>query len=229
MHVKLTQFYGLELEEWPATIARTAMFLVEHQANQAVNLTLGYSVPMLPLQDSARVTVANALRTDWATLMAPAESVYVFGNPPFIGHKTKTGEQSDELKAVWGKDYDGYLDYVTGWYKKAVDFYGDISGRFAFVSTNSVALGQPVAALFRPLFDAGWRIRFAHQTFAWSSEAPGAAAVHCVIIGFDRLAKPAPAISTTAPRASRNRYPRSTSTSTSSTAPTPTSPNDRRR
>ncbi|MGP5090723.1 DNA methyltransferase [Brachybacterium tyrofermentans] len=194
VHVKLTQFYGLELEEWPATIARTAMFLVEHQANQAVNLTLGYSVPMLPLQDSARVTVANALRTDWATLMAPAESVYVFGNPPFIGHKTKTGEQSDELKAVWGKDYDGYLDYVTGWYKKAVDFYGDISGRFAFVSTNSVAQGQPVAALFRPLFDAGWRIRFAHQTFAWSSEAPGAAAVHCVIIGFDRLAKPAPAL-----------------------------------
>ncbi|WP_444502762.1 DNA methyltransferase [Brachybacterium sp. AOP42-E1-35] len=83
VHVRLSQFYGFELEEWPATIARTAMFLVEHQANQAVNLTLGYAVPMLPLQDSARITVANALQAEWSEVIPPTTSLYIMGNPPF--------------------------------------------------------------------------------------------------------------------------------------------------
>src|SRR5699024_10504478 len=83
-HVKLTQFYGIEIEEWPATIARTAVFLVEHQANQDVNLTLGYSVPMLPLQHSARIVVGNALRTDWTDLLTPDAGTIVMGNPPFL-------------------------------------------------------------------------------------------------------------------------------------------------
>jgi len=83
VHVKLTQFYGIEIEEWPATIARTAMFLVEHQANQDVSLTLGYSVPMLPLQDSARIIVGNALRTNWTDLLTPGTGTIVMGNPPF--------------------------------------------------------------------------------------------------------------------------------------------------
>src|SRR5699024_8659875 len=93
---------------------------------------------------------------------------------------------------VWQRKDIGRLDYVTGWYRKALDFFGEIPGRFAFVSTNSIAQGEPVPALFGPIFEAGWRIRFAHRTFAWTSEAPGAAAVHCVIIGFDRETKPSP-------------------------------------
>src|SRR5699024_7079913 len=101
VHVRLSQFYGFELEEWPATIARTAMFLVEHQANQAVNLTLGYAVPMLPLQDSARITVGNALRLDWASVAPPSADVYIFGNPPFLGHATRSAEQAQELRDVW--------------------------------------------------------------------------------------------------------------------------------
>ena len=196
VHVKLSQFYGIEIEEWPATIARTAMFLVEHQANQAVNLTLGYAVPMLPLQDSARITVANALRLDWEQLVSASPGVYVFGNPPFLGHATRTTEQAQELRDVWQRKDIGRLDYVTGWYKKAMEFYGDTPGRFAFVSTNSIAQGEPVPALFGPVFEAGWRIRFAHRAFAWSSEAPGAAAVHCVVVGFDREARPAPRLFT---------------------------------
>ena len=192
VHVRLSQFYGIELEEWPATIARTAMFLVEHQANQAVNLTLGYAVPMLPLQDSARITVGNALRVDWAEMVVPAPDVIVMGNPPFLGHYTRSPEQTQELREVWQRQDIGYLDYVTGWYRKALDYFGSIAGRFAFVSTNSVTQGEPVTALFSPIFEAGWRIRFAHRTFAWTSEAPGAAAVHCTIIGFDREARPAP-------------------------------------
>ncbi len=192
VHVKLSQFYGIELEEWPATIARTAMFLVEHQANQAVNLTLGYAVPMLPLEDSARITVGNALRTDWRDIVAPTPNVIVMGNPPFLGHYTRSPEQTQELREVWQRQDIGYLDYVTGWYGKALDYFGTIAGRFAFVSTNSITQGEPVAALFGPIFEAGWRIRFAHRTFAWTSEAPGAAAVHCTIIGFDRETRPAP-------------------------------------
>lgn len=186
VHVKLSQFYGIELEEWPATIARTAMFLVEHQANQAVNLTLGYAVPMLPLADSSRIQVGNALRLDWAQLVAPSPDVYVFGNPPFLGHATRSTEQAQELRDVWERKDIGRLDYVTGWYKKAIDYFGGAAGRWAFVSTNSITQGEPVPALFGPIFKAGWRIRFAHRTFAWASEAPGAAAVHCIIVGFDR-------------------------------------------
>ena len=196
VHVKLTQFYGMEIEEWPATIARTAMFLVEHQSNQDVNLTLGYSVPMLPLRDSARIVVGNALRTDWADVLTPDSGTIVMGNPPFLGHYTRTSDQAQELRDVWQRKDIGHLDYVTGWYRKSLDFFGDIPGRFAFVSTNSIAQGEPVAALFDPIFEPGWRIRFAHRTFAWTSEAPGAAAVHCVIIGFDLGEKSAPRLFT---------------------------------
>ena len=90
------------------------------------------------------------------------------------------------MKRVWGDDYDGYLDYVTGWHAKSKDFLSDRPGEFAFVTTNSIAQGQPVPALFEPIFSSGWVIKFAHRTFAWDSEAPGKAAVHCVIVGFTR-------------------------------------------
>lgn len=195
IHVKISQFHGIEIEEWPATIARTAMFLVEHQSNQAVNLAIGYAVPMLPLEDSAQITVGNALRTDWRELVPPTSSTYIMGNPPFIGQYTKASDQTADMKLVWGDQYDGYLDYVTAWFKKSVDYFSDVNGgRFAFVSTNSIAQGQPVAALFGPLFAAGWRIRFAHQTFAWASEAPGGANVHCVITGYDKYEKSEPVL-----------------------------------
>lgn len=197
VHVRLRQFHGIEIEEWPATIARTAMFLVEHQANQAMNLTLGYSTPMLPLQDSAQITVGNALRLDWRGLVAAGPNTLIMGNPPFIGQYTKAADQTEDMKLVWGDLYDGYLDYVTAWFKKSSDFFRPVTGgRFAFVSTNSIAQGQPVPALFGPLFDAGWRIRFAHQTFAWQSEAPGSAAVHCVITGYDKHERSAPQLFT---------------------------------
>lgn len=196
VRVKLAQFHGIELEEWPATIARTAMFLVEHQANQDMNRTIGYAAPMLPLEDSAQITVGNALRTDWTRVLPPMENTIIMGNPPFLGHYTRTSDQAQELRDVWQRQDIGHLDYVTGWYRKALDFYGDVPGRFGFVSTNSITQGEPVSALFNPIFDAGWRIRFAHRTFAWTSEAPGAAAVHCVIVGFDREAKPAPRLFT---------------------------------
>ena len=188
VHVRLSQFYGFELEEWPATIARTAMFLVEHQANQSVNLTLGYAVPMLPLQDSARITVANALRLDWGAIVPASKGLYIMGNPPFLGHKERSDEQGEDLRLVWQRKTIGLLDYVTGWYMKALELLKNdqYDGEFAFVSTNSIALGDSVPVLFAPIFERGWKIKFAHRTFRWQSEAPGKAQVHCVIIGFDR-------------------------------------------
>ena len=193
VRVRLRQFHGIEIEEWPATIARTAMFLMEHQANQAMIFTLGYSKPMLPLQDAAQITVGNALRLDWRRLLPVGSDTFIMGNPPFIGQYTKAADQTEDMKLVWGDLYDGYLDYVTAWFKKASDFFRPVTGgRFAFVSTNSIAQGQPVPALFGPLFDVGWRLRFAHQTFAWQSEAPGSAAVHCVITGYDKHERSAP-------------------------------------
>lgn len=186
--VKLSSFHGIELEEWPAQIAATALHLVEHQANQAMELALGAAPDPLPLDKIRSIIVGNALRIDWSEAVEPCEHLYVMGNPPFLGHATRSTEQAQELREVWRRDDIGRLDYVTGWYAKALELLGrpGYGGEFAFVSTNSIAQGEPVPALFRPLFDAGWRIKFAHRTFAWTSEAPGAAAVHCSVIGFDK-------------------------------------------
>lgn len=193
LEVKMTSFYGIELEEWPATIAQTAMLLVDHQANQDMAIALGLAPNMLPLVDSSTILVGNALRTDWNEVVRASENVYVFGNPPFLGHATRNKEQSDDLRQVWNTKNPGRLDYVTGWYRKTLDYYQGIrGGRWAFVSTNSIVQGDQPARLFMPVFEDGWRIRFAHRTFAWTSEATNAAAVHCVIIGFDKEKLPAP-------------------------------------
>ncbi len=185
--VQLDHFFGIEIEEWPARIAQTALHLAHHQANREMERLLGQAPSILPLKASAHITIGNALRTDWTQVCPPSPSVRIVGNPPFIGQSLRSEEQTDDLRLVWGDGYDGYLDYVTGWFIKASRFFQSVpnGGRFAFVSTNSIAQGAPVASLFRPLLEGGWRIRFAHQTFAWTSEAPGAAAVHCVITGFD--------------------------------------------
>lgn len=186
--VQLDHFFGIEIEEWPARIAQTALHLAHHQANREMECLLGQAPSILPLSTSAHITIGNALREDWTQVCAPSPTVRIVGNPPFIGQYMRSEEQTDDLRFVWGDGYDGYLDYVTGWFIKASQYFQSVprGGRFAFVSTNSIAQGAPVPALFRPLLEGGWRIRFAHQTFAWTSEAPGAAAVHCVITGFDR-------------------------------------------
>ena len=187
--VRMSNFAGIEIEEWPAAIASTAMLLIDHLANQHMADLLGTSMVRLPIDDfnRANIHIGNALRTNWTDIVPEGNEIYCAGNPPFIGQYLKAADQKEDLQIVWGKDYAGYLDYVTGWYKKAADYLdGHPGGKFAFVSTNSIAQGQPVPALFRPLFNAGWHISFAHQSFQWASEAPGMAHVHCVIIGFEK-------------------------------------------
>ena len=187
LNVKLENFAGIEIEEWPARIAQTALYLVDHQANQKLAMSLGAPPKTLPLDKVECIHVGNSLRTNWEQVFPPSERVRIVGNPPFIGQYLQGVDQTEDMKLVWGELYDGYLDYVTGWYKKAADYFRFVGdGQFAFVSTNSITQGLPVPSLFGPLFSDGWRIKFAHQTFSWSSEAADAAAVHCVIIGMDK-------------------------------------------
>lgn len=186
LKVSLDQFHGIEINWWPAKIAETAMFLVDHQANREMALALGQAPERLPINITAHIHHDNALTVDWKTVLPPTASTYVFGNPPFLGHISRTPEQTGLLRAAWGGKDIGRLDFVTGWYAKAVNYFGNLNGHWAFVSTNSVAQGDQVPRLFGPVFAAGWKIKFAHRTFAWTSEATGKAAVHCTIIGFSR-------------------------------------------
>lgn len=182
--VKVDQFYGIEIEEFPALIARTALYLADHLANRAVSAEFGEHYVRFPIPASPHVKIGNALEMDWNAVIPNSEVDYVFGNPPFSGHRTRTKAQSDEMRSVWGKGYAKWLDYVTSWYRRALDYDESRSVRFAFVSTNSISQGEQVARLWQPLLDAGYRIDFAFKTFAWTSEARGRAHVHVVIIGF---------------------------------------------
>lgn len=189
LSISLNQLYGIEIVEWPSQVARMALFLTDHQENLKLESVTGVTHNRFPLEDSANITNGNALNLDWNSILTPDEFTYILGNPPFLGHISRSKEQTEELKTVWGREDIGRLDYVSAWYKKASDFLqSTIGARFAFVSTNSITQGEPVHTLFGLLFNAGWRIRFAHKTFVWSSEAPGMAHVHCVIIGLDKEA-----------------------------------------
>lgn len=192
--VTLDHFYGIEIEEWPARIAETAMLLVDHLANQQMALEFGEAPDRLPIAIAPTIRHANALHTDWGALVPPSDDVVLLGNPPFIGQYTKTAQQTRDTRAIWGARYNGYLDYVTCWYAKAIDYYGPHAGRWAFVSTNSICQGEPVEFLWRPILNAGWRCRFAHRSLQWITESTGGAAVHVSIIGFDKLTNPKPTL-----------------------------------
>lgn len=192
--ITLDHFFGIEIEKWPARIAETAMLLVDHLANQQMAEEFGIAPDRLPIAIAPTIVRANALHTDWTTVVAPSEHVVILGNPPFIGQYTKTAAQTADTKAIWGARYNGYLDYVTCWYAKAIDYYGTHAGRWAFVSTNSICQGEAVEFLWRPILEAGWRCRFAHRSFQWFTEATGGAAVHVSIVGFDKHTDPAPVL-----------------------------------
>lgn len=186
LKVSLDHFYGIEIEEWPARIAETAMLLVDHLANLRMQDEFGIVPDRLPIRVAPTIVHANALRHDWESVVPPNDDVIIVGNPPFLGQYTKKPEQTADAKRIWGANYNGYLDYVTCWYALAIKYYGKHSGRFAFVSTNSISQGEATEFLWRPIFDAGWRCRFAHRSFQWTTETADGAAVHVSIIGFDK-------------------------------------------
>jgi hypothetical protein len=193
IHVDVDQFYGIEIEEFPAQIAQVALWLVDHQMNQKVSEEFGELFVRLPLVKSATIVHANALRSDWISLCGGVTPDFVFGNPPFVGKKEQTAEQKQDLVfALAGVDGAGVLDFVCGWYVKALSLLQAGSMRAAFVSTNSICQGEQVGVLWPAVFRKGAIINFAHRTFRWSNDARGIAAVHCVIVGFSLAAHAAP-------------------------------------
>jgi len=184
--VDVDQFYGLEYSEWPVRIAEVAMWLIDHQLNAQAAELFGQRFERLPLRASPHIVQANALRTDWNTVLPREQCSYVLGNPPFVGKHLMNGEQGQDMENVWGEtDGIGVLDYVTGWYRKAAEYIHATRIVVGFVSTNSISQGEQVGALWNPLFQRfGLKIHFAHRTFTWQSEARGKAHVHVVIIGF---------------------------------------------
>lgn len=180
------QFYGIEIEEFPAQIAQTALWLMDHQMNLWVSEEFGNYFVRLPLKKSATIVHDNALQRDWRDVVKPSELTYILGNPPFVGAKYMHDEQRSDIARVFHDvPGGGVLDFVAAWYRKAADYMADNPAiTTAFVSTNSITQGEQVGVLWPDLLKRGVKINFAHHTFQWSSEARGKAAVHCVIIGF---------------------------------------------
>ena len=184
--VDVDQFHGIEIEEWPAQIARVAMWLIDHQMNLLVGEAFGQALVRIPLVKSANVVHGNALRLDWESVVAADRCSYLLGNPPFVGAKYMDAQQRGDAATVFADiPSGGLLDFVAAWYIKAARYVGDLTS-CAFVSTNSICQGEQVSALWSWMLSQGLSIDFAHRTFRWSNEAKGVAAVHCVIIGFSR-------------------------------------------
>lgn len=193
--VTLSNFFGIEIDEWPAKIAETAMFLIERQCDMRMLDRLGYAPTRLPITKQATIAASspdnadkgNALRLNWSSLFEADDHTIIAGNPPYLGDRSRSPEQVLDMQLAWRRKQLSRLDFVTAWHAKTLRFLQHTRGaRFAFVTTNSITQGDQPPLLFAPIFASGWRIRFAHNTFPWESEASGKAAVHCVIIGFDK-------------------------------------------
>jgi hypothetical protein len=184
--VNVEQFYGIEIEEFPARIAETAMWLVDHQMNIELSEEVNVQRASLPLINSAHILNDNALQVDWEEFTPKDEIDYILGNPPFVGSKFQDVKQRNEIKHIFnGVKGCGVLDYVAAWYLKTAQYIHETKKKVAFVSTNSITMGEQVGVLWNELFNNyNIKIHFAHRTFSWSSEARGKAAVHVVIIGF---------------------------------------------
>ncbi len=192
LKVTVDQFYGIEIEEFPARIARTALYLIDHKANREFSTEFGEYFARFPIPTSPHIRIDNALRIDWNDVLPANRAHYVMGNPPFVGSRLADADQKADQELVWtGNSLQGKLDFVTNWFKLAAEYIDGHPVRVAFVATNSITQGEQPAVLWRELYrHTGLGIDFAYATFAWSSEASGTAAVHVVIIGFSTVTKP---------------------------------------
>ncbi|MBP5233826.1 MAG: class I SAM-dependent DNA methyltransferase, partial [Planctomycetes bacterium] len=196
VRVTLDQFHGIEINDFAVEVARAAMWIAESQMlAETEEQKILFRIPdFLPLRTAAPIVEGNALRLDWEEAMGGARPDFIMGNPPFRGARVMGPGQKDDLASVFGAGWEraGDLDYVACWYKKAADFMRGTAARAAFVSTNYITQGEQTAVLWRPLFQQGVHIDFAHRTFRWDSEAADVAHVHCVIVGFSAAPNPAP-------------------------------------
>lgn len=206
--VSIGQFYGIEINDFAVTVAKTALWIAESQMMKETEEIVNMNLDFLPLKSYANIVEGNALRLDWESVVPKDKLNYIMGNPPFVGARLMSPSQKSDLFFVFGSKWKnaGNLDYVACWYKKCADFIKGTSVRVALVSTNSVSQGESVANLWKPLFADGVHFDFAHRTFRWDSEASIKAHVHCVIIGFSTApnSKPKVIYSSERPQIVRN-------------------------
>ncbi len=185
IEVSIAQFYGIEINDFAVTVAKTALWIAESQMMKETEAIVLMHLDFLPLKTNASIVEGNALRLDWESVVPKGKLSYIMGNPPFLGARLMSKNQKADVNNIFaGWENAGNLDYVCCWYKKCTDMMAGTAIRSALVSTNSVSQGESVANLWKPLFDTGVHIDFAHRTFRWDSEAKIKAHVHCVIIGF---------------------------------------------
>lgn len=184
--VSIGQFYGIEINDFAVTVAKTALWISESQMMKETEEIVNQQLEFFPLKSYANIVEGNALRIDWNDVISKQKLSYIMGNPPFVGARLMNKHQKEDVLSIFGNSWKniGNLDYVSCWYKKATDYIEDTSIRVALVSTNSICQGESVINLWKPLFKQGIHIDFAHTTFIWDSEAQQKAHVHCVIVGF---------------------------------------------
>jgi len=184
--INVNQFYGIEIEESPTLIARVAMYLIDHQMNNELSKLFGKIYARIPLREPATIVNADALTTNWEDIVPKNKLSYILGNPPFVGARLMEKEQKETFLKLFDNDKGaGNLDFVTAWYEKASRYIQGTKIKTAFVSTNSICQGEQVEILWKRLKEKyNITIHFAHQTFKWSNDAPGVAAVYCIIVGF---------------------------------------------
>ena len=184
--VSIGQFYGIEINDFAVTVAKTALWIAESQMMQETERLMNIDLDFLPLKSYANIVEGNALRMDWESVVPKDRLFRVMGNPPFIGGMYMDRIQKEEINAIFeAVKGSGEMDYVCAWYKKAADYIKDTSISVAFVSTNSICQGQQVITFWKYMFEQyNIHIDFAHDTFVWNSESNDQAKVHCVIVGF---------------------------------------------
>ena len=183
--VDVDQFYGIEINEFPARIAEVALWMMDHIMNNRLSLEFGNVYVRIPLKKSPHILHADALETDWQGFLPSKECSYVLGNPPFIGAKYQSGEQREQVRRIANLGGSGgTLDYVAAWFLKAGDYVQQGQARIGLVATNSITQGEQVAQFWPLIFQKHQlEIAYAHRTFAWGSDARGKAHVHVVILG----------------------------------------------
>lgn len=179
IQVSISQFYGIEINDFAVTVAKTALWIAESQMMKETEDVVHMTLDFLPLKSYANIVEGNALRTEWTDVIPKYELSYIMGNPPFVGFSHMSATQKEDMQSIFPDAKN--LDLVSAWYKIASDFIQGTNIECGFVSTNSITQGETVASLWRFL---NIRINYAHRTFVWDSEAKLKAHVHCVIIGF---------------------------------------------
>ena len=184
--ISLSQFYGIELLDFPHEIAMLSLWLAEHQMNTKLNENFGVNTKALPLKNITQIVCGNACRIDWNTVCphTPDEEVFIFGNPPYLGTKWQSEEQKDDVDIVMPKNpLRRTLDYISCWFVMGARFIKDTKSKYAFVSTNSICQGEQVPALWPDISKLNIKIEFCHTSFKWENNAKNNAGVTCIIVG----------------------------------------------